>query len=157
VAEDERTQDGRDEPETHEEPVAADEPAGAGEGPRMPTEDELRAALDRVTVADLLLPTLASVASVGFHKLTPEARDLPQARLAIETLRALEPVLREGGVDEAVVRDLEQARANLQLAFAKAVSETAGAAEERTDAGGEETPLTGEPEPAGQPEGESES
>ena len=37
--------------------------------------------------------------------------------------RALEPVLREGGVDEAVVRDLEQARANLQLAYAKAVSE----------------------------------
>jgi hypothetical protein len=32
-------------------------------------------------------------------------------------------VLREGGVDEALVRDLEQARANLQLAYAKAVAE----------------------------------
>jgi hypothetical protein len=52
-----------------------------------------------------------------------EARDLEQARLAIETLRALEPVLREGGLDEAIVRDLEQARTNLQLAYAKAVSE----------------------------------
>ena len=52
--------------------------------------------------------------------MSPEARDLPQARLAIEALRALEPVLKEGGVDEAVVRDLEQARLNLQLAYAKA-------------------------------------
>jgi hypothetical protein len=33
-------------------------------------------------------------------------------------------VLREGGVDDAIVRDLEQARANLQLAYAKAVTET---------------------------------
>jgi hypothetical protein len=32
-------------------------------------------------------------------------------------------VLREGGVDEALVRDLEQARLNLQLAYAKAVEE----------------------------------
>ena len=35
----------------------------------------------------------------------------------------LDPVLRDAGVDEAVVRDLEQARANLQLAYAKAVTE----------------------------------
>jgi hypothetical protein len=54
---------------------------------------------------------------------TEEARDLAQARLAIEALRALEPVLREGGVDAEVLRDLEQARANLQLAYAKAVSD----------------------------------
>ena len=44
-------------------------------------------------------------------------------RLAIEALRALDPVLRDGGVDEAVVRDLEQARANLQLAYASAVGQ----------------------------------
>jgi hypothetical protein len=111
------------EPQEQPEEEAAQAPPEADEGPRLPTEDELRAALDRVTVSDVLLPTLATVASVGFHKLTPEARDLPQARLAIEALRALEPVLREGGVDEAVVRDLEQARTNLQLAFAKAVEE----------------------------------
>ena len=55
-----------------------------------------------------------------------ETRDLDQARLAIESLRALEPVLREGGVDEAIVRDLEQARMNLQLAYASAVAEGGG-------------------------------
>jgi len=94
--------------------------------PKLPTEEELREALDKVGVADILLNALSAVASIGFHRLSPEARDLDQARLAIESLRALDPVLREGGVDEAIVRDLEQARANLQLAYAKAVEETTG-------------------------------
>lgn len=96
------------------------------EEPQLPTEEELREALDRVGVADILLNALSAVASIGFHRVSAEARDLEQARLAIESLRALEPVLREGGVDEAVVRDLEQARSNLQLAYAAAVTETAG-------------------------------
>ena len=90
---------------------------------RIPTEEELREALDRVGVADVLLQALTATASLGFRRVSPEARDLAQARLAIEALRALEPVLREGGVDEAIVRDLEQARMNLQLAYAKAVEE----------------------------------
>ncbi len=91
----------------------------------VPTEEELREALDRVTVADVLLQALTAAASLGFRRVSAEARDLEQARLAIEALRALEPALREGGVEEAVVRDLEQARANLQLAYAKAVEESA--------------------------------
>ena len=86
-----------------------------------PTEDELREALDKVGVADILLNALSAVASIGFHRVAPDSRDLEQARLAIEALRALEPVLREGGVDDATVRDLEQARTNLQLAYASAV------------------------------------
>ncbi len=87
------------------------------------TEEELLAALDRIGVADVLVQALATTASIGFRRVSAEARDLAQARLAIEALRALDPVLREGGADEAVVRDLEQARTNLQLAYAKAVSE----------------------------------
>ena len=90
---------------------------------QLPTEDELREALDKVGVADILLNALSAVASIGFRRVSHEARDLEQARFAIETLRALEPVLREGGVDEAIVRDLEQARTNLQLAYASAVGE----------------------------------
>jgi len=88
-----------------------------------PTEKELLEALDRVAVADVLVQALATTISLGFHRVSEDARDLPQARLAIESLRALEPVLREGGVEEALVRDLEQARTNLQLAYAKAVGE----------------------------------
>jgi hypothetical protein len=89
----------------------------------LPSEEELREALDKIGVADILLSALSTTASIGFRRVSPEARDLGQARLAIEALRALEPVLREGGADEAVVRDLEQARANLQLAYASAVAE----------------------------------
>ncbi len=90
---------------------------------RTPTEEELLAALDRIGVTDVLVQALATTASIGFRRVSSEARDLPQTRLAIEALRALDPVLREAGADEAVVRDLEQARANLQLAYAKAVTE----------------------------------
>ena len=93
-----------------------------GEG-EPPTEEELRETLDRVGVADVLLHALSATASLGFRRVSVEVRDLGQARLAIEALRALEPVLREGGVDDAVVRDLAQVRANLQLAYAKAVAE----------------------------------
>lgn len=89
----------------------------------LPSEDELREALDRVGVADVLLQALTATASLGFRRVSVDGRDLPQARLAIEALRALEPVLKEGGVDETVVHDLEQARANLQLAYAKAITE----------------------------------
>jgi hypothetical protein len=97
----------------------ADEPGAE----RLPTEEELQAALDQVGIADILLQTLTATASLGFRRVSAEARDLGQARLAIESIHALEPVLREAGVDDAVVRDLEQARMNLQLAYAKAVAD----------------------------------
>jgi hypothetical protein len=90
---------------------------------QLPSEEELRDALGKIGVADILVNSLSAAASLGFHRLSAEARDLEQVRLAIESLRALDPVLREAGVDEAIVRDLEQARTNLQLAYAKAVSE----------------------------------
>jgi hypothetical protein len=86
-------------------------------------DEELLKALDRIGVADVLVQALATTASIGFRRVSAEARDLAQARLAIESLRALEPVLREGGVEEALVRDLEHARTNLQLAYATAVAE----------------------------------
>jgi hypothetical protein len=88
---------------------------------RVPTEEELQAALDSIGVADVLLNAATAAVSLGFRRVSAEARDLDQARLAIEALRVLEPVLREGGVDDGIVRDLEQARMNLQLAYAKSV------------------------------------
>ena len=91
----------------------------------MPSEEELREALDRVGVGDILVNALSAAASIGFRRLSAEARDLEQVKLAIESLRALDPVLRAGGVDDAIVRDLEQARTNLQLAYARAVAEPA--------------------------------
>jgi hypothetical protein len=90
---------------------------------QLPSEEELRDALDQIGVADILLNALSATASIGFRRVSAEARDLDQVKLAIETLRAVDPVLRESGIDETIVRDLEQARANLQLAYAKAVAE----------------------------------
>jgi hypothetical protein len=92
------------------------------QAPREPTEDELRDAIAGLKISDLLAQTLVSVSSLCFAKLEPGSRDLDQARIAIEALRALGPVL-EGTVDADLLRDLEGARASLQLAYAKAVDE----------------------------------
>ena len=90
---------------------------------RPPGEEELREALARVTVGDLLAGTATSLTSLGFAKLAPEGRDLEQARQAIEALRALVPLLREVG-DDGLARDLDAATDSLKLAYARAVSET---------------------------------
>ena len=94
-----------------------------------PTADELVEELRRAKVSDLLVHTLSMVASMGFAKLAPEGRDLEQARIAIEALKALLPVL-EGNVEEAVVRDFGQVLANLQLAYADAAKADAGSTED---------------------------
>ena len=73
-------------------------------------------------VSDLLLSTITTVAQLGYAKLDPAGRDLEQAKLAIESLRVIVPVL-EGSVPEEVLRDFNQVTANLQLAYAKAAEE----------------------------------
>lgn len=84
--------------------------------------EELQAELAKLKVADLLLQTLYSVSSLGYHRLSGETRDLEQARLAIEALRALVPVL-DGSVPPVALRDFNQVLANLQLAYAAAAAE----------------------------------
>jgi hypothetical protein len=89
------------------------------------SQEELLEHIRQLKVSDLLLSMLPTVAQLGYAKLEPEGRDLEQAKLAIETLRALTPLL-AGSVPEEVLHDFEQATANLQLAYAKAVEEGAG-------------------------------
>jgi hypothetical protein len=84
--------------------------------------EELQAELAKLKVADLLLQTLYSVSSLSYHRLSGEGRDLEQARLGIEALKALLPVL-EGAVPADALRDFGQLLANLQLAYADAVAE----------------------------------
>jgi chromosome segregation ATPase len=90
---------------------------------RPPSDDDLVKQLEEelktLKVSDLLVQTLYTVSSLGYRRLSEQDRDLDQARLAIETLRALLPVL-DGSVSDELVRDFKQVTANLQLAFAEA-------------------------------------
>jgi hypothetical protein len=100
----------------------------AEEQPPQPSEsdqeliEQLQAELRRLKVADLLVQTLYSVSSLGYHRLSGEGKDLDQARLAIEAMKALLPVL-EGAVAADALRDFNQVLANMQLAYASATAE----------------------------------
>jgi len=93
------------------------------QGAQQPSEEELlrqvEEQLKKLKVSDLIVQMLSTVSSLGYRKLSEQDRDLDQARLAIETLRAVVPVL-EGAVGDDVLRDFRQVTANLQLAYADA-------------------------------------
>ena len=74
-------------------------------------DEELR----KLKVGDLLVQTLYTVSSLGYRRLGDSDRDLEQARLAIDALKALQPL-----VPEAAGRELQGVVASLQLAFADA-------------------------------------
>jgi hypothetical protein len=94
------------------------------EKPEELSPEELLEHIRQMKVSDVLLSMLPTVAQLGYAKLDPAGRDLEQAKLAIESLRALVPVL-SGSVPEEVLKDFEQVTANLQIAYAKAVEEGA--------------------------------
>jgi hypothetical protein len=107
------------EPTSGPEP-AAEEPSGPTGEPESPFSIEgMIEALRQAKVAELLLSTVSTLASVAYGKL--EVGDLPEAKTAIDAIGALVPLL-EGKVDDAIRRDLEQALANLRLAYADAVA-----------------------------------
>ena len=88
---------------------------------------QLAEELRNLKVEDVLISVLIQVSAIGYRRLglteeTKDDRDLPQAKLAIDTMKALVPVL-EHVVQADLIRDFEQSVANLQLAFAKAASE----------------------------------
>jgi Domain of unknown function (DUF1844) len=105
--------------------VSSDDP---GAGPEL-TPEQLAAAfaeqLARTSVRDLLLQTMATFTDMAGIRLGlgpggDEARDLTQARQAIETLRGLLEVAdRELGAAQA--RPSREPLAALQMAYARAV------------------------------------
>ncbi len=86
--------------------------------PNEPSAEQLVEELRKAKVSELLVHTCSMVASLGFAKLDPETRDLDQARLAVEALKALVPL-----VSDDARRDVEGVVATLQLAYADAVKE----------------------------------
>jgi hypothetical protein len=89
--------------------------------PPEPTPEALLEELRKAKVADLLVHTCSLLASLAYGKLAPETRDLDDARLAVEALRALLPVL-----PEDARAPIQQVLSNLQLAYAGAAAENAG-------------------------------
>ena len=80
-----------------------------------PTAEQVVEELRKVKVGDMLVHTSSMFASLAYGKLAPETRDLDDARLAIDALRALVPLLpdeQKSGIQQVV--------ANLQLAYADA-------------------------------------
>ena len=106
--------------------------------PREPSEEELRAAyeaeLKRLRVEHVLLDNVAALANLGMRRTglapgTESEQDPAQVRLAIESLRALMPVLEQAAPSQiAAIRD---AVSQLQLAYVRIGGEapTAGAPE----------------------------
>jgi hypothetical protein len=89
--------------------------------------EQLAEELAKLRVEDVLVGALIQVSSIGYRRLgltdeTKDERDLEQVRVAIDTMRALTPVL-ENIVPEELIRDFNQSVANLQLAYAKAADE----------------------------------
>jgi len=133
--------------------------------PRQPSEEELRAAyeaeLKRLRVEHVLLDNVVALINLGMRRTglapgTEQERDPAQVRMAIESVRALLPVLEQAAPTQiGAIRD---AVSQLQIAFVKiggqpgAPSEGAGeAAPAAGDAG--PGPATAEPPqpPPGKP------
>ena len=128
---------------------------------REPSEEELRAAyeaeLKRLRVEHVLLDNVAALANLGMRRTglapgTESERDPAQVRLAIESLRALMPVLEQAAPSQvAAIRD---AVSQLQMAYvriggqppAPAASEPEGPAADAPPP--EPAPAPGEPGPA---------
>jgi hypothetical protein len=105
-------------------------------GPTRDEQLEAEQLLRQLKVSDLLLGMLASIVQLGYAKLGEG--DDGEARVAIEALRALLPVL-ENTASADAVRDLRQATANLQLAYADHVNKQR---EHATEPGEEPEPVS---------------
>jgi hypothetical protein len=92
-----------------------------------PTEEELRAALEeqlkRISVEDVILQTVVTLVNLSGRRLTGEEKDLAQARLGIEAVRALLPLCAE---EQA--KPVREALSQLQMAFAREAREAGAAA-----------------------------
>lgn len=91
----------------------------AEQEPEALTQEQLLETIRALKVSDIVVSTVTTLAQLGYAKLETTSRDLEQARLAIDSLRALVPLL-EGHVAPELVRDLNQMVANLQIAYAEA-------------------------------------
>jgi hypothetical protein len=86
-----------------------------------PTPEQLAEQIKALKVPDLLISTVATLGQLAYVKL--EARELDQARLAIDAVGALTPLL-EGHADPDMLRQLNQLLADVRISFASAATAT---------------------------------
>ncbi|HEY2159860.1 MAG TPA: hypothetical protein VGH24_01010 [Solirubrobacteraceae bacterium] len=119
-------------------------PESGGEG-RQPTEEELRAAYEaqikQVRVEHILLEHVVTVANLGLRRTglapgTEDERDPEQVRLAVDSIRALLPLLERSLPEQAA--QIRDALSQLEFAFLKI-------------GGAEPGPGESEPEPPKEP------
>jgi hypothetical protein len=87
---------------------------------QQPTPEELAEQIRALKVPELLVSTVATLGQLAFVKL--EANELDDARLAIDAVGALTPLL-EGHADPELLRQLKQLLADVRISFASAASE----------------------------------
>ncbi len=81
--------------------------------------EELLEQFRQMKVSDLLASTLFTLSQLAYGKLEPSSRDLEQAKLAIDAIDALLPVL-DASLEDDLKRDFTQVVTNLKLAYASA-------------------------------------
>jgi len=119
--------------------MGGDPGSGAGQ---QPTEEELRAAYEaeikKIRVEQVLLEQVVTLVNLGRRRTglapgTEDERDLGQVQAAIESIRALMPVVEQFATSQAA--PLRDALSDLQLAYVRI--------------GGR--PTAGDPQPQGEP------
>jgi hypothetical protein len=89
------------------------------ESPAEPNAQEVVDELRKLKVGDMITSAASMLASLAYGKLAPDLRDLDEAKLAIDALRALLPL-----IPEEHRRDIQEVVSNLQLAYADAAEAT---------------------------------
>ena len=89
------------------------------ESPAEPNAQEVVDELRKLKVGDMITSAASMLASLAYGKLAPDLRDLDEAKLAIDALRALLPL-----IPEEHRRDIQEVVSNLQLAYADAAKST---------------------------------
>jgi hypothetical protein len=100
------------------------DPSGPGQG--QPTEEELRAAYEaeirKVRVEHVLLEHVVTMVNLGMRRTglapgTESERDPAQVRVAIESIRALLPLLEQSAPEQ--IEPIREALSQLQLAYVR--------------------------------------
>jgi hypothetical protein len=109
---------------TEQDPIS--ERAGAAREAGEPSEEELRAAYDaqikKLRVEHLIVENVVTLANLGMRRTglapgTEDERDAEQVRLAIESIRALVPLVEQIAPEQ--VAPIRDAVSQLQLAFVR--------------------------------------